>query len=157
YGSLAKKIKDAGLIEACRVEERCLPGLVWMAGQGISFDVGRWAALAEGARREADRLCQALDAAAPPKPGGLFDAGNWGSPAQVKQALGLAGCPVASTAEEALAALDHPLAGPLRGHRDASKRVTTYGRDWLKHVAPDGRVYSGWRQCGAKTGRMSSG
>jgi DNA polymerase-1 len=37
----------------------------------------------------------------------------------------------------------------------ACKRTTTYGVDWLQHVAADGRVYAGWRQIGADSGRMA--
>jgi DNA polymerase-1 len=35
------------------------------------------------------------------------------------------------------------------------KRHTTYGQDWLQHVASDGRVYAQWVQLGSRAGRMS--
>jgi DNA polymerase-1 len=54
-----------------------------------------------------------------------------------------------------VAACDHPLAELLRRYRLARKRGNTYGADWLPHVAADGRVYPGWRQIGATSGRMS--
>jgi DNA polymerase-1 len=57
--------------------------------------------------------------------------------------------------DDSLAKLDHPLAALLRDYRDARKKCTTYGKDWLKHVASDGRVYASWRQLGASSGRMS--
>jgi DNA polymerase-1 len=71
--------------------------------------------------------------------------------------LARAGCIVEDTAEETLAAVDHPLAQRLRRYRLARQRGGTYGADWLKHVADDGRVCAHWHPCGAKTGRMSSG
>ena len=70
--------------------------------------------------------------------------------------MALAGHPVDSTDDDALAAINHPLAQLLRQYREAKKKVTTYGQDWLKHVAPDGRVYPSWKQLGASSsGRMS--
>jgi DNA polymerase-1 len=39
--------------------------------------------------------------------------------------------------------------------RDIEKEATTFGRDWLKYVYPNSRVYPSWRQMGAATGRMS--
>src|SRR5208337_5365641 len=49
----------------------------------------------------------------------------------------------------------HPIADKVRNHREARKRCSTYGKDWLKHVTSDGRVYANWRQIGAASGRMS--
>src|SRR5262249_1960405 len=116
---------------------------------------GAWQALARAADEEADRLRRELDRAAPTKPGELFDGWNWDSPAQVKQALALAGCEVEGTADEQLAGAGHPLADLVRRYRDARKRGGTYGAGWLKHVSPDGRVYPSWRQIGSRAGRMS--
>jgi DNA polymerase-1 len=62
---------------------------------------------------------------------------------------------VKDTSAVTLAAVDHPLVDLLRRYRLASKRGSTYGVDWLKHVADDGRVYANWRQIGAASGRMS--
>jgi len=60
-----------------------------------------------------------------------------------------------NTTDETLAAVDHPLAQLLRRYREANKRASTYGTDWLQQVADDGRVYPSWRQIGAASGRMS--
>ena len=44
----------------------------------------------------------------------------------------------------------------LREYRAAAKRSGTYGREWLRHVSPDVRVYATWKQIGAgASGRMS--
>jgi DNA polymerase-1 len=156
---LTARIREAGLVEAAEIERRCLPAVCWLAGQGVAFDRAAWQVLARSAGEEADALRQELDLAAPSRPGTFdgFSPWNWDSPEQVKEALDLAGCPVADTADETLAAVDHPLAQLLRRYRLARKRGSTYGTDWLKHVAADGRVYSDWRQLGTKTGRMASG
>ncbi len=153
--ALRTKIKEASLAKVAEIEQRCLPSLVWMARKGVALDRAGWQAIADAADADANRLRGELDAKAPNKPGEMFTSWNWESPPQIKLALELVGCPVTSTADEQLAALDHPLARLLRDYRGASKRGSTYGTDWLAHVADNGRVYPHWRQIGAGTGRMS--
>jgi DNA polymerase-1 len=152
---LAAKVKAARLDVVSRIEQRCLPAVVWMGRHGVSLDRGAWQSLARAAEEEAVQLDHQLHQAAPQKPGELFDAWNWDSTRQAQQALALAGCTVENTADETLARVDHPLARLLRRYRLARKRVSTYGADWLAHVAADGRIYPGWRQMGAESGRMS--
>jgi DNA polymerase I-like protein with 3'-5' exonuclease and polymerase domains len=65
------------------------------------------------------------------------------------------GCPVESTSDEALAAVDHPMGRLLREYRRAAKKVSSFGSQWLEHVRDDGRVYPSWRQVGTASGRMS--
>jgi DNA polymerase-1 len=156
-GALNAKIKEAGLMEVAQIEQRCQPAIVWMGGHGVALDKVCWQSRARTAADDAERLRQDLDQAAPKKPGnGLFvDAWNWSSTQQAQEALALAGCAVENTSDETLAAVDHPLADLLRRYRLAHKRGSTYGVDWLKHVADDGRVYPSWRQIGAASGRMS--
>jgi DNA polymerase-1 len=155
--ALAGPIEEAGLAEVAELERRCLPAVVWMAQRGVALDRDAWLSLAGAAGAEADRRSGELDREAPPRPESALIPGpwNWDSPEQARQALALAGCAVADTADETLAAADHPLAQLLRAYRLARKRGTTYGADWLAHVAGDGRVYPGWRQIGAASGRMS--
>jgi DNA polymerase-1 len=80
---------------------------------------------------------------------------NWDSPAQVLEAFKSVGITLERTEDDILAAVDHPAAALLRDYRATRKRCTTYGRDWLKYLADDGRVYAGWRQIGADSGRMA--
>lgn len=159
FKSLTRRIRAAGLERVAEIESRCLPALVWMAQQGVAFDVTAWEEQARNAADEARDLRRELDNIAPERPDRIFQEGawNWDSPAQVKEALSRAGCLVENTSDEALADVNHPLAELVRRYRGAKKHSTTYGREWIKHVASDGRVYSNWRQLGAKTGRMSSG
>ncbi len=153
---LTAKIKEAGLVDIASIEHRCLPSLVWMGQQGVALDRDAWQTLAQTANIEAGRLRQELDSTAPQKPGEMFATSwNWDSTQQAQQALELAGCKLENTSDETLAGLDHPLARSLRGYRLASKRGSTYGTNWLSHVADDGRIYPHWRQTGAATGRMS--
>lgn len=152
---LTAKIKEAGLEQVAELERRCLPAVAWLSRHGVALDRDAWRALGEAVATEADRLRQELDEAAPPKPGELFHAWNRDSTQQGKQALALAGCAVDNTADDTLAAVAHPLASLLRRSRLARKRGSTYGADWLKHVADNGRVYPHWRQIGSRAGRMS--
>src|SRR5262249_11139995 len=80
---------------------------------------------------------------------------NFESPEQVKRAFALLGVELDSTDDNALAAVEHPLAGKLRDFRAARKLVTSYGGKFLTHVRGDGRIYPGWRQLGASSGRMA--
>jgi DNA polymerase-1 len=154
--TLTKEIDVAGLTKAADVERRCLPAIVWMAGQGAPIDAGTWRSLAARAGADLAACEEELKALAPPKPGALFADWNWGSSAQVQEALAAVGIAVTGSGDAVLAGLDHPLAAALRRHRDASKRASAFGEAWLaEHVGADGRVYPSWRQLGASSGRMS--
>jgi DNA polymerase-1 len=160
YRSLAAKVREAGLEQAAVIERRCLPAVVWLAGSGAALDRERWESLAESARQERGAAREVLEGLAPDVPDTFpgWAAWNWNSPEQVKQALALAGCPVEDTRYETLSAAGHPLALALARFREADKLTSTYGADWLRHVAGDGRVYPTWRQLGAaSSGRMSCG
>jgi DNA polymerase I len=156
HAAFARKLADGGLKRAAEIECRALPAIVWMGMAGVPFDRERWAGLAATAKTEADQARAALDSAAPPDPTSLFDSGfHWDSPDDVRRAFALVGVAVDSTRDNILATLDHPLAARLRDYRDARKRETTYGLDWLKHVGSDGRVYPTWVPLGANSGRMA--
>lgn len=157
HDALTAKVNDAGLADVADLEMRCLPAIVWLAGAGVAFDKDAWLALEAEADAEAFRLGKELDALAPPPPApDLMGGGwNWDSPQQVKEAFAAAGCPMGDTTDETLARTGYPLAALLREYREARKRCTAFGKDWLKHVAEDGRVYASWNQLGAGSGRMS--
>jgi DNA polymerase-1 len=157
---LRQEIGKARLDRVAEIERRCQPAVLWMAGRGVAFDRNAWLRLAGEAAAEEQRIPKELDRQAPARPGTLagLASWNWDSQVQVKEALALAGCPVESTDDDTLAALEVPLAGLLRRYREARKRSSTSGAGWLKHVGEDGRVYPQWRQMGAAaSGRMSCG
>jgi DNA polymerase-1 len=155
--ALDRKVREAGLCDTAAIERRCLPALVWMASKGVAFNVDASLDLAEKTEEQRRRIRAELDAAAPLTPGSLHGLAswNWDSPAQVKTVLQLLGFSVASTADEALATIDHPIAELLRRHRAAAKLVSSYGRKLADYVASDGRIYPTWKQLGAASGRMS--
>jgi DNA polymerase-1 len=157
--SLQTKVDHAKITRAAEIEHRFLPALVWLARSGVNFNQDTWSQLARDAERDAQRLSAELDASAPAAlQRGMFGGErNWDSPDQVKQALLAAGCSVENTDDDTLARANHPFAELVREYRDVRKRCTTYGRDWLKHVSLDGRVYAHWQQIGATSGRMACG
>jgi DNA polymerase-1 len=159
HGKLWEQVKATRQERVAQIEMRCLPALAWLAGKGVPFDRPAWEGLAEEAEREAADLARQLDERAPPRDGVLLGRGvwNWNSPRQVREAFAALGIELESTGDDALAALEHPLAALVRRYRAAGKRASTYGLKWLAHVAADGRVYADWRQIGCVTGRMASG
>jgi DNA polymerase-1 len=123
----------------------------------VAFDRPAWDALTQEAQQTARELAACLDAAAPYRPGYLPTEGawDWNSPQQVQAAFLAAGIHLDSTEDEALAAVAHPMAGLVREHRAARKRVDNYGEKWTKHAGPDGRIYADWNQLGSVAGRTS--
>ena len=145
------------MVRVAEIEGRCLPAVAWLSASGIGFDPASWSVLAAEAAAKAEGLARDLEAAAPTRPGHLMKAGawNWGSPAQVKEAFALLGHRLDSTAGDALAGVDHPLAGLVREYRSARKLVSTYGPTWAGPALCGGRIYAGWQQIGADSGRMA--
>jgi DNA polymerase I len=126
-----------------------------MVSRGIAVDRDAWSALAEKAEADAARLKGEMAALAPVRPGEMFASWNWDSSADMLALFRALGFDVPDTADETLAGVGHLLAGKLREYREAAKRTGTYGREWLKHVGGDGRVYPSWNQLGSEAGRMS--
>jgi DNA polymerase-1 len=157
YDALAAKLAENGLTRAAVIENRAVPAVAWLASAGVGFNKAGWQALADGAQKEVERLTKELDRAAPPRSQGeLFGTGwKWDSPQHVAEALRAVGHAVEGTDDNALAAIDHPLAALLRDYRAAKKLATTYGPAWLKDSYAGGRVYASWRQLGANSGRMA--
>jgi DNA polymerase-1 len=157
HEALVGKVHGAGMEKVAEIEARCLPAVAWMAGAGAPFELPAWEARAAEAEAAAKDLARQMDAAAPPREGFLFRDGawNWFSPVQVKEAFALLGVPLGATDDDTLAAADHPLAELLRRHRAASKLVSTYGPGWVKGAYRQGRLYAGWVQIGADSGRMA--
>jgi DNA polymerase-1 len=156
HDALMKKLAAAGQARVALVESRCLPAMAWVSRSGVPFDKDPWLSLAAQSAERAEALAQRLDESAPNRPGYLPGSRwNWRSQPQVKEVFHPLGVELESTDEDALAAVDHPLAGALREYRAADKEVTSYGSEWMRFVAADGRLHAEWRQLGCITGRMS--
>jgi DNA polymerase-1 len=152
---LAGEANVAGMSGVLDTEMGALPCVAWAAVHGVGFDRAGWESLALDAESRRDVLREQLDTLAP-NAGDLFGTRNWDSPEQVKEAFASVGITLDSTDDDALAAVGHSLAATLRDYRSAARLATAYGRDWLRHAGPDGRVYAAWKQVGAgSSGRMS--
>jgi DNA polymerase I-like protein with 3'-5' exonuclease and polymerase domains len=158
YGKLRQQIDTAKMADIADVECRCLPALVWMSECGVPFDRAAWHTLADQARADVARLGAELDRLAPQPPGCFAGMGswNWDSPQQVLEVFALLGITLTDTENETLAEVDHPLAPLVLARRAAGKRAGTYGEEFFKFLRPDGRLATDWKQCGARTGRLSS-
>jgi DNA polymerase I-like protein with 3'-5' exonuclease and polymerase domains len=157
YRALDAQVGEAGQASVAAIERRCLPAIAWLSQAGVPFDPAAWNVLAKQAAAEADRLAGRLDAEAPAESGRLLMEGaiNWASPAQVTQVFARLGVALNRADDDALAAIDHPLATLLRDYRAANKLATTYGVGWIKNAYRNGRLYVAWKQIGANSGRMA--
>jgi DNA polymerase-1 len=59
------------------------------------------------------------------------------------------------TRDETLAGIEHPFADTLRQYRSAKWLDSHFGREFLRHVRPDGRIHAHWNQTGNEAGRSS--
>src|SRR5262249_52872194 len=110
--ALDGKLKEVGLFDVAKIEQRCFPALNWMGSKGVAFDREACEALAQKSESELQRLRADLDKKAPSVPGSFdgMSSWNWDSPAQVKDVFQLLGLNLESTDDEALASVDHTLA-----------------------------------------------
>jgi len=153
-------IDSAGLQRVCDIEMRALPTIAWVEQTGVPFDATAWTRLADAASDELVEVERELTAVT--GTGGLFEGSstvNWGSAPQVATLLRARGHTITSTDEAALLELaeaGEPLAALLLRHRDAAKRASTYGADYLKWGNPrTGRIHASLLQLGSDAGRMS--
>jgi DNA polymerase-1 len=155
--ALDAQLRQDGMERVADVEMRCVPAVAWIAQAGVPLDRTAWEALADAAEAGAADVARRLDALAPPRPGHMpgMAAWNWNSGAQLLELLRLVGLKADDTQDETLAELDHPLAALVREYRGLQKLAGTYGRAFRRFVSPDGRLYPEWKQCGARTGRLS--
>lgn len=146
-----------GLTRVADLEMRVVPAITWLATNGAPLSVERWTALAE--INEARRAAALTELAA------IQPDINWNSHVQIKEVLSRFGIDLPSTKEEYLTpykdVLDeetgrpkYPIIRALLHYREAQKRSSTYGRNWLERVV-DGRIYADWKQNFTETGRMS--
>jgi len=159
---LQTELLSAGLDRVAALEMGAIPTVAWLMQTGVPFDGEQWATLASAATDEQAHLEQELTLQA--GTGGLFPGGpgtlTWSSTQQIAALLRGRGHEVVATDEAALRQLaeaGEPLAPLLLRYRDASKRASTYGPDYLKHVHPaTGRIHAQFLQLGSQAGRMSA-
>jgi DNA polymerase-1 len=84
---------------------------------------------------------------------------NINSNNQIKALLALDGLVLESVGEEIIKdyKFSHKIIPMILEYRDYTKKVSTYGSDFLKHIHPKtGRVHTDYHQTGGRSGRFSS-
>jgi DNA polymerase-1 len=155
---LEAEISAAGLERVASLEMGALPAVAWLEQSGAPFDAEGWRVLSDQAVTTQVRLEYAMTQLT--GMAGLFgDATiNWSSPAQVRELLKARGHQVASTDEATLTALADrdPLVPLLLEHREATRKASVYGVEFLQFVnTATGRIHPDYLQLGAVSGRMS--
>jgi DNA polymerase I-like protein with 3'-5' exonuclease and polymerase domains len=157
----AADLKAAGLTRIAELEGRASPAVAWLELNGCPIDAELW-------RQRADEAVTAKYAALQrlTELSGRADlfggpALNWSSPVQVLELLQARGHDIDSTAVDELArlAVDDPVAAVLMEYREADRRSSSYGVEYVaRHQTPvDGRLHPRYHLMGAGTGRMSCG
>ena len=148
---LETALEHADLTHIATREMRALPALTWLEHTGVPFQADQWKTIADLITTNLQQVEAQLAEAAQ-------HSINWRSSAQVLRLLQARGHQVKDTKEATLRPLAQTdaLARLFLEHREYSKRASTYGPDFLRHVHPvTGRIHASFMQIGAATGRMS--
>jgi len=178
---MMRRVLEFGLGRVVDLEARFLPTLAYCENNGFALDTEGWREQAARAAEEADKAATECDALAPSVPKGAAREGwNWGSTKQVGEALELLGAKLPKTEkgnpktdDAVLKGVTTPekaarLARAVLRHREAKKKVSTWGLGWFDlpkkkgqkfdkshQFVVDGRAFTSFRQV-VRTGRMSS-
>ena len=178
---MMRRVLELGLGRVADLEARFLPALAYCENNGFALDTEGWREQAARAAETADAAATECDTLAPPVPEGTGrPVWNWGSNKQVSEALELLGARLPKTDkgnprtnDAALKAVASPenaarLARALLRHREARKKVSTWGLGWFEppkrkgekfdkghQFVVDGRAFTSFRQI-VRTGRMRS-
>ena len=150
-------IKHHAMQHVSRIEALAVAPIVAMEYHGMPFDAVAWqqqsAETALLQKELGKKLAQLLD---------LGETNLWGEVSThlnddeaLRHALFAKGFSVPNVRKSTLATLPDPIGPLLRHYRELFKLTTTYGENFLSHVAADGRVHPTFEQIGTSTGRLS--
>jgi DNA polymerase I len=173
HQELTQRIAEArGLEWVVDIEMRLLKAMVHISDNGLPIDGEKWADYVRVLEEEIERLVDQMDGfVTEPIPEGFIKRNkdkegregkiNWQSGEQAGWALEQLGYVLPSskkgkplTNKDALKEIPHPLARLLERLNKIKNEPTKFGRALNERYA-GGRIYASWRQCEAKTGRMS--
>lgn len=160
---LAHALRANRLERAAQIENACVPALAWLERAGLPVDAARWRVRAQQEAVRVRLLENQLQTLVGSETGLLpfleTAAVNWQSPAQVRALLQTRGHQLTTTNSKTLSSLEDPLVPVLLEYRDAVKRVSAYGREWVDNYChpQTGRLHANYFQLGAWSGRMSCG
>lgn len=160
--SLKPKLAKAGLNRIALLEFGAILGEAEMKRNGFPLNKDRWLALARDNKEKAEKIRSQLDLMLPHPSGqvslpGMSSGFNLNSTQQLQKSFKRLGIDLTSTAENVLGmiASKHPSIPKLMEYKKVSKRVSSFGPDYLKHLdEATGRIHCDyWPLTGA--GRYS--
>lgn len=178
YRELIRRIEEAGDMDwVVDIEARLLKAMVHISDNGLPIDHETWAEYIEAVEDEIQDLYAKMDSYVnEPLPEDFaerneknkngvsrdrIDKVNWRSSDQVGWAFSLHGITLpktdkgdVATHKDVMKSIDHPLAQCIARLNKLKNVPSTFGKA-LKERYADGRIYAGWKQCEADTGRMS--
>jgi DNA polymerase-1 len=178
HQELIQRIAEArGLEWVVDIEMRLLKAMVHISDNGLPIDGEKWARYVETIEDEIRSLYAEMDShvkgSLPERfvnnnkknkdsvPCDRTDRVNWRSAAQIGWAFEQLGITLprtakgnVSTSKDVMKGIDHTLARHVERLNKIKNLPTTFGKALKKRYA-DGRIYPGWNQCEADTGRMS--
>jgi len=155
-------LKERGMHELYVLESETTRVCGDLEVNGIYLDPDMWTQLAENAKEGAQEAKDKLDEHF--KKVCQWDifgkpVVNYNSPVQLQPLLEeITGQKLESTGVRDLERVDHPVIKDLLNFRKERKKVTTYGKEFLKKYInkKTGRLHSDFRQLGTDSGRMAS-
>jgi DNA polymerase-1 len=173
HQELTHRIAEArGLEWVVDIEMRLLKAMVHISDNGLPIDAEKWAEYVRVLEEEIERLVDQMDAFVTElipegfikrnkEKEGREDRINWQSGEQAGWALEQLGYVLPSskkgkplTNKGILKEIPHPLARLIERLNKIRNEPTKFGSALNERYA-GGRIYASWRQCEAKTGRMS--
>lgn len=158
-----------GLTETVRLENRFSRVLAYMEHCGVKVDKNKWMSNVRKCEYEEYKTWEVLSdywkEITPNSPDPIFPDFpiNWLSSKQVVEAFSSIGINTFNEAEQKhsveegfISKSTHPIIPLYLDYRGANKRVTTYGREWVNNVMPDGRVHTKYKPM-VDTGRTACG
>jgi DNA polymerase-1 len=152
-----KRLEEDGLTRIASLEFGVLPVIIKAEMRGSKLDTDAWTAIYKEEQALANSLGAKLREISGDK---TF---NPNSSEQVKAVMRRLGLKVPevkgkeTTREIFLNKIKHPFIQTLLDYRTSSKRVSTYGEEFLNNINPlTGRIHAEFDQLGTETGRMSS-
>jgi DNA polymerase-1 len=156
---------DNGLRRAFAIEMGALPAFTMMRAYGVRVSTEKLNEIYEdlvkktkAAEEEVDAIYREELKKAGINDLSIFKGINWRSPKQIEEALmriGLNIKDLGGTGKEVLLKYkDTPVIAKLLAFREVDKQRQLVSQ-WKELMKSDGRIYAGWKQIGADTGRMS--
>ena len=160
--NMKELLKERGMEELSTLENETIRSCGELELNGIYINQDKWLDLRDDASERAKEAKKRLDSHfVDVLPLDIFGEPviNYNSPAQLKPALGkILQKKLDNTSKGYLKTFDHEAIDDLFDFRNARKRVSTYGHEFLRQNVHDktNRIHADFFQIGAGTGRMAS-